>query len=223
MSDFTSEDDLDSFEGWLRYQRFDPAIQSQEMLAELRDMFDDVKKRNAATPKVGSMKLKPGDGQYYAVAVRDGSDLWTTLWVRRSPRGDVYVLVPRGDRGWDPHASYHRDGRFHSKSFGRVLGQPQNRQPLDGNFQGTEHLGMYAGHGPHSVGAVCDPAAFTGIMEVEPGILRPRGGAVVVDLAMPGVEPVSIAPWTVLQQKVFTEAVPQVVVRIASHPPLKAA
>jgi hypothetical protein len=50
------------------------------MLVDWRDMFDEVKQRSAATPKVGLMKLKP-DGQRYAVAVRDGSDLWLTTWV----------------------------------------------------------------------------------------------------------------------------------------------
>jgi hypothetical protein len=59
-TEFVSEDDLDTFEGWLRHQGFDPATQSPEMLVDWRDMFEEVKQRSAATPKVGLMKLKPG-------------------------------------------------------------------------------------------------------------------------------------------------------------------
>jgi hypothetical protein len=99
-----------------------------------------------------------------------------SLWVRRSPKGEFFVMVPRADRGWDPHTSYntsyHLDGTFHMKSFGRKFDPHQKkRQALIGEFRGTEHLGAYAGHGPKSVGAICDPAAFTGIVEVAPGVL----------------------------------------------------
>ena len=36
---------------------------------------------------------------------------------------------------------------------------------------------MYAGHGKGS-GAICDPSAFTGVVEVPPGILGPKHGGV---------------------------------------------
>ena len=86
-----------------------------------RGEFDNTRERSLATRKVGAMKLKMIAGEYrYAVAVRESQDLWLTLWVRRSPRGDVYMLVPRGDRHWNPHTSYHRDGTLHSKSFDRA-------------------------------------------------------------------------------------------------------
>jgi len=78
------------------------------------------------------------------VAVREGSHLWLTLWVRRSPKGEFFVMVPRGDRDWDPHTSYHFDGTFHMKSFGNKF-ITQKRQPLTGQFGGTEHLGAYSG------------------------------------------------------------------------------
>jgi hypothetical protein len=39
----------------------------------------------------------------YAVAIRDGSDPWLTMWVRCS--GEVFIMYPRGDRDWDAHAS----------------------------------------------------------------------------------------------------------------------
>jgi hypothetical protein len=114
---------------------------------------------------MGLMKLRAGPGEkLYGVAVRDDG-LWLVLWVRRNRSGEFFVMVPRPKEGWDPHTSYHRDGTFHAKSFGHKF-QVQQRQSLTGEFRGTEHLGAYGGYGPKSVGAVCDPSAFTGVVEV---------------------------------------------------------
>src|SRR5262245_29895352 len=143
--------------------------------------------RRASSPKVGRMKLQPvPNEQKYAVAIRDGSDLWLTMWVRCSWKGEVFIMYPRGDRDWDAHASYHLNGIFHQKSRGAVMGSRLRRQPLTAAFKGIEDLGVYAGHGGRSIGAVCDPAAFTGIVIVEPGILGPIDGSVAIDLMEPG-------------------------------------
>jgi hypothetical protein len=89
---FISEDDLDTFEGWLRYQAVDAETATPEELAMWRGLFDEVKERSSATPKVGLMKLRPVPGEHrYAVALRDGSHLWLTLWVRRSRKGEFFV------------------------------------------------------------------------------------------------------------------------------------
>lgn len=64
---------------------------------------------------------------------------------------------------------------------------PQQRQPLTAAFIGSEHLGIYQGHGT-SMGAVCDPNAFDAVVIVEPGILGPRNGSVGFDLLAPGFE-----------------------------------
>jgi hypothetical protein len=101
-------------------------------------------------------------------------------------RGDIYVKVPRADSEWDPHTSYHHDGTFHAKSYGQEFGTSQKHQPLTGAFRGTEHVGAYAGHGPKTVGAICDPAAFSDVLEMPPGGLGPRDGAVMLDLVEPG-------------------------------------
>src|SRR6202022_4101756 len=92
MSDFTSEDDLNSFEGWLKYQLGD-TILTPDQLQAWRSIYEDCRPSGS----FGLMNLKPlRSGEYrYAVALRDGPDLWLTLWVRRDPKGDVYVLVPR--------------------------------------------------------------------------------------------------------------------------------
>jgi hypothetical protein len=151
-----------------------------------------------------------------AVAVRDGSDLWLTLWVRRSKKGEFFVMIPRKDRSWDPHGSYHLDGTFHHKSHG-WKGRSKKLQPLTGTFRGTEHLSGYGGHSPKRVGAVCNPADFSGVVKVTAGILGPRDGDVVVDLVEPGYDPIR---WlNVVQQAVFKDAVPWVVIRIARTAP----
>src|SRR2546427_12928631 len=98
-------------------------------------------------------------------------------WVRRSRKGEFFVMVPRGDRDWDVHTSYHLDGTLHMKSHDRKVLSFQ-RQPLTGIFRGTEHLGADGGFGPKSVGAICDPSAFSGIVEVAPGVLGPRDGRI---------------------------------------------
>ena len=209
------EDDLATFEGWLRYQAIDAATATPEELENWRSIFDEVRESAAAIPKVGRMKLRPlvPDEHRYAVAVREGSDLWLTLWVRRSPKPEFFVFMPRGDRGWDPHASYHCNGTLHQKSFGHKFGS-QKRQCLTGAFRGTEHLGEYMGHGPKGVGAICDPIDFSGVVEVAPGVLGPRSGSIVVDLVEPGCAPLA---WpNVLQQEVFQDTVPWIVIRVCS-------
>jgi hypothetical protein len=217
VRNFISEDDLSTFEGWLRYQGIDAATTTPDELGIWRSHFEEGRKRALATPKVGLMRLQPVPGEHrYAVAVREGSDLWLTLWVRRSPKGEFFVMTPRGDRDWNPHTSYHLDGTLHMKSFDHKVLPPQKRQPLTSAFRGTEHLGAYHGHGPKRVGAKCDPTAFSGIVELTPGVLGPCDGAVLVDLVEPGYEPVSWPFTHVARKEVFRDILPWVVIRIIS-------
>lgn len=177
---FISEDDLlRTFEDWLRYQQIDPRTTTNELLAILRRQYDEACAERAAQAKIGLMKLGPlatGERRY-AVAVRDeGGALWLTLWVRCSPKGEIFVMVPRGGEGWNPHTSYHRDGTVHMKTHNMKL-MCRQLQPLMA-FCGAAHLGSYNGHAPKSEGAVCDPAAFNGIIEVPTGRLGPRHGGI---------------------------------------------
>lgn len=124
-------------------------------------------------------------------------------------------MMPRSDKGWNPHASYHLDGRFHSKTFNdSKMGPPQKRQPLTGVFHGTENLGSYGGHAPKAVGAICDPTDFSGVVKVPPGVLGPRHGTVVVDLVEPGREPMSWPFSQIARQEVFRDFVPWLVIRV---------
>ena len=58
MQEFISEDDLDTFEGWLKYQCVDAATTPSEELAMWRAVFDEAKERSSATRKVGLMRLR---------------------------------------------------------------------------------------------------------------------------------------------------------------------
>jgi len=232
MQEFISEDDLQTFEGWLKYQAVDAATTEPEQLENWRRIFEDARERAAASPKVGLMKLQPVPGEYrYAVAIREDGNLWLTLWVRRSWKGEFFVMVPRGDafaitrstpggkpkkQDWNPHTSYHLDGTLHIKSYDRRILSAQKRQPLTGTFRGSVDLGVYAGHGPKGVGAICDPTAFSGVVEVAPGVLGPRHGAVKVDLVEPGHEPERFDWAKIVTQQVFRDILPWVVITVGS-------
>lgn len=184
MDDFISEDDLQTFEGWLRYQAVSPLSTGE--LPLWRRLFQEARQRSALAAAVGLMKLQPvvpGERRY-AVAFResaDSRDLWLMLWVRRSWRGEFFVMLPRDERDWDAHTSYHLDGTLHIKRHDRKVLPAQKRQPLTGVFRGAEHLGSYAGHDT-GARAICDPSLFSGVLELTPRVLGP---VVTVDLVEP--------------------------------------
>jgi hypothetical protein len=89
----------------------------------------------------------------------------------------------------------------------------QKRQPLTGAFKGCEHMGMFGGHGPKTIGAICNPANFSEVIEVEPGILGPRDGSVAADLVEPGCEPLELFN-PVITTRVFEDSIPWIVIRV---------
>ena len=211
--DFISEDDLDTFEGWMKYQTVDIHTLEPEELETWRSLFDQIKQDVADTPKVGRMKLQPRCDYRYAVAVEYESNLWLTLWVRRSSKGEFFVMLPRGDRKFDPHTSYHLNGNLHMKSHGHKF-LVVKRQPLTGEFRGIVGLGTFYGHGPKGVGAVCDPSKFSGVVNVPADVLGPVHGGVSVDLVEPGYEPPE-SPWkNIAVRQVFQDFVPHLVITV---------
>jgi hypothetical protein len=213
---FISEDDLKSFDGWLRYQAVDATAITPEELATWRGIFEDARQRGAVNPEMGLRKLQPILREYrYAVVVNDFADLRLTLWVKRSRKGEFFVMLPRGDGKWDVHTSYHLDGTLHMKNHGSKVHTSDRRQPLNGTFRGTEHLGTYFGYGPKSVGAICDPLAFAGAVEVSPDVWGPMDGWVAVDLVEPGTEPIMKIPDSqIITRKQFTDLLPWVVITV---------
>jgi len=77
-SEFISEDDLLTFEGWSKYQGADLAMMPPNELTVWKECFEQAKRAHETSPKVGLMKLRriPGQDQY-GVAIRDGSVSWT--------------------------------------------------------------------------------------------------------------------------------------------------
>lgn len=94
MQRFIGEDDLKTFEGWLRYQAVDAATTAPEELVMWRRLFEESREHSATRPKVGLMKLQAVPGEHrYAVAVREGSDLWLTLWVKYNRKGEFFIAA----------------------------------------------------------------------------------------------------------------------------------
>src|SRR5262249_52514831 len=140
------------------------------------------------------------------------AELLLTMTVRRDPKGDVYVLYPRHED--NPHASYHADGKFHHKS-GDFETMSEKRQPLTNAFKGCVPMGLFGGHDPKTIGATCNPANFSDVIEVLPGILGPRDGFVAVDLIEPGCKPLDLFN-PVAHTRVFKDSTPWIVIRVGN-------
>jgi hypothetical protein len=161
------------------------------------------------------MKLPPlVDGEFrYAIAVREApDDLRLAVWVKRNRKGCVFVLAPRSDRRWNPHGSYHVDGRKHQKSHG-VPFLRKKCQPLTDAFRGTAHVGGLMGYSPR-VGVVCDPAVFNEVVKLPTGVLGPHKGGVFVDLVEPGCKPMRHDE--IVEQREFRDRVPWLVITVVS-------
>jgi hypothetical protein len=213
---FVSEDQTKTFEGWLEYQAFTDL--TAENLESWRKFYDGMMQNIADRGKVGLMKLgqlPPGEHRY-AVAVRYDDGLFLALWVRRARQGDCYVMIPRDRESGDPHASYHRKGDYHHKSFNHKV-MVQKRQPLNASFRGIEGLGTFAGYGPKSVGAVCNPDHFSAVLELPQQVLGPSNGHVTVDLVEPGVE-LDPRRYTgdIVARKIYTDGAPWLAVTVAA-------
>jgi len=154
MPAFISERDLEDFDGRLRYQAVDKDSLTPEQATTWATLYRESRQRAAGVPKVGRMAFKPmAAGEHrYAVAVRDAEGLWLAAWVKRNPKGESFVLIPRAGN-WDVHSSYHSDGTIHIKSFGHKSVASKRQRPA-GAFAGAEHLGKHAGHFPRTVGVI---------------------------------------------------------------------
>lgn len=216
MRDFIGEDDITTFEGWIRYQGIDVGALTPAELGIWQQSYRDLRQRATATPKMGRLTLRSVAGEYrVAVAVED-EGLWLTLWVRRSRKGEYFVLTPRGSGEWNPHTSYHLDGTFHSKSYGQKFQSPK-RQALGATFSGVESMGTYYGHGPKSVGAICISDDFNAVVKVPPRVLGPRDGGVQVDLLAPGADPIR-HPWQVLVcSHIFVDITPHIAIQVGTN------
>lgn len=204
MNELIREDDLRTFEEWLTYQAIDASMMTTEELATWQCYFEETRKQRASS-KVGLMNLKTVPGEHkYAVAVREGTDLFLVLWVRRNQKGEYFVLKPTSDSQLNLQSRYH-DGTLHHKIFKQKILAAQKSQSFP----------IMNGFTPKDTGAICDPKAFTGIVEVVSGILGPRHGCIGVVLAEPRIGlPDYTWAYEVLTQTVFREVSPHVVILI---------
>ena len=93
------------FNAWLRGQQFDLDSLTPELLDVLRRDHATIRKMAAAQDPKAVVRTPPPPGEFrYAVANEDADGLWLTLWGRRSAQGEYFVLYPRGQGDWNPHA-----------------------------------------------------------------------------------------------------------------------
>lgn len=162
----------------------------------------------------------------YAVAIRDTTMLYLELRISRADSG-VYVMFARpsktsGRRIWDPHTSYHKDGRHHQKSFNKCWGREQ-RQPLNNNFRGIEPVIAAPLTSAVTSGIQCNPQDFLDVLEVPRADILPHGHNLVsvsVDLAEPGVQPVLPPGAVIVEQKFYNGRNPCLVVTVYKSAPL---
>jgi hypothetical protein len=152
----------------------------------------------------------------YAVAVRDREDLRLLCRIRRSRERDIYVLLPRDEPGWDPHASYHQDGTRHVRSHGRRF-LIDHRQTPDETFRGAESVFALALQ-PGEVALLripCRPTEFSDVFEIGREHFLPREHhTLAVDLVEPGHHALA-GPWReVVMQKWFRDTVPWILVTL---------
>jgi hypothetical protein len=112
----------------------------------------------------------------FAVAVRDGADLFLVLTICRGPQGDVYVNFPRDhEPDWKPHSSYHASGQHHHKSFGH---KPlvRHAQKPNASLTGTENVvttGITSDE-PRAGNTQCVASDFQEVFEIPLAALRPE-------------------------------------------------
>jgi len=74
------EDELNTFDAWLRYQTGHVGSLTSEQLKMWRSTHDEIVVSAASTPEVGLMKLVQASGEHsYVIAIREGTDHWLTL------------------------------------------------------------------------------------------------------------------------------------------------
>ena len=163
----------------------------------------------------------------YAVAIRDGADLFLFLWVKRSKSG-VYAFLPRPhDTSINAHASYHADGQFHIKSHemsarNKIMSQLKQRPNQD--FVGTEHLleQRIDQASPRAIGEKCDPSAWSEVFEIP---ISELGNVAYIrhvsaDLVSPGNSPNFVPNARVIKQIVYRKSFPFIVLTLYEMPPL---
>ncbi len=208
-----------AFDEWLKRKQFpDAASIPPEQLALLRTSYEEENQRAAKITRwTPTARRNPAD-TLYAVAVRDGADLWLLTWIRRAPkkRGhDFVMMLPRPDRSIDAHATLHVGGRFNLWGHG-FLHWTRQRQSPDANFKGHVQLTKtpISLSGARVVKALCEPSYFNDVFELTPSELAVNECAVAVDLVERGGAAL-VQPWSrIVTQRCHAGHVPEVLITI---------
>jgi hypothetical protein len=169
----------------------------------------------------------------FAVAVRYSDTLFLIHRIRRSSTGEIFHVTVTGREdepewsNWTPHESYHKDGKYHLKSFDHKF-HGQQRQKPDASFQGTECIvrqGISA-HDAQARNVICHSADFHDVFEIPAELLRGETGQTVfaLDVTDAGGPPVLPPGSKVIVQKRFDDDLPEILVtvfvdRLLTDPP----
>jgi hypothetical protein len=209
----------DAFDDWLRAHQIDSRELTDEAAASLRRAFDAVQLAiDDARSSTMFGKPCPQGEQRHAIAIEDGDDLRLGLVIRRSKRGEIFILIPRGSE-WDPHSSYHADGTYHHKSYGQVFkSNLPKRQPLGPSFKGTEHLGSIYGFG--TAAPICHRDNFTSVTAIPSSILSGTRGCINIDLVEPEISPNSIHRdgKQIVLETTYRDGSPWIVIAVIAQP-----
>jgi hypothetical protein len=158
---------------------------------------------------------------YGIVVVRSGDDKRLFGRVRRSSKGDVYAVWAEDEsplnlaKGSNPHASYHANGRLHSKTYDRAVIVKELQLP-DQRFRGNQPL--EATNADRAASPTLPPLAghFDDVFEVSLDLITGRTNqSIAVDVVEPGLEPVRVTGKDrVLAEKVFQDDAPWIVVSL---------
>ena len=154
-------------------------------------------------------------GTMYGVVVRD-KGLFLFWRIRRSDKGDVYVLFPQ-DSEANPHASYHANGQRHHKSTDAKFQVTQLQTP-DKNFHGNENIvrtGIAAGEA-QAINAEFKASEYSEALEIDHNILvaTKYKNYLSVDLTdSNGTARINFAG-KVIDQKTFKDTIPWIVVTL---------
>ena len=160
----------------------------------------------------------------YAVAVRDGHELFLFCRIRRTVTGDVYVLPPRPDPDWNRHVSYHASGQHHARNDDHPYHVSHWQRP-DANFQRTCHMGTMgiAAGEPRITNAPCRSEDYAEVFEISVSELRPEMYRTMlsVELTEPSEQPITYPGVRILRQVIFQDAVPWVRVTLFDTYPIE--
>ena len=162
---------------------------------------------------------------YGIVIVRSGHDRHLFGRVRRSSKGDVYVIWAEDQspdnlsQGSNPHASYHRKGQLHSKTHDKRI-IIKNLQSPNREFVGNQQIEATNADRAASGTLPPIPEHLDDQFELSIDSIGERANrSITVDIVEPGVEPLRLTGRdTVIAEKVFKDDIPWIVVSLVEAP-----